>query len=126
LKRGEPRNAIEILQMAIPYELAVPITAFDAFFGSLLPAYVRGEAYLALHQGSRAAAEFQKILDHRGLVLADPEAAMARLQLSRGLVMSGETARARIAYQDFLNLWKDADNDIPILKQAKSEYANLR
>jgi serine/threonine protein kinase len=126
LNRGEPQNAIEILQMAIPYEQAIPLTAFDAFFGSLFPAYVRGEAYLALRQGSEAAAEFQKILDHRGLVLADPEGALARLQLSRAIAMSGDTARAKIAYQDFLNLWKDADNDIPILKQAKSEYAKLQ
>ena len=126
LNRGEPRNAIEILQMAIPYELAAPITAFDAFFGSLFPAYVRGQAYLALHQGSRAAVEFQKIIEHRGLVLADPEDAMARLELSRALASSGDATRAKLAYQDFLNLWKYADNDIPILRQAKSEYARLQ
>jgi Tfp pilus assembly protein PilF len=125
LNRGQPQKAIEILQMAIPFDLALPITAFDAFFGSLFPAYVRGEAYLALRQGSEAAAEFQRILDHRGLVLADPEDAMARLALSRALAMSGDAARAKLAYQDFFNLWKDADNDIPILKQAKSECARL-
>ena len=125
LNRGEHQKAIEMLEMTIPYEQAIPLTAFDAFFGSLFPAYVRGEAYLGLHQGPQAAAEFQKILDHRGLVLGDPEDAMARLQLSRAMILSGDTARAKTAYQDFFNLWKDADIDIPILKQAKSEYARI-
>jgi len=83
-------------------------------------------AYLAAHKGSEAAAEFQKILDHRGLVLNQPIGALAHLGLVRAYVLQGDTAKARTAYQDFLTLWKDADPDIPILKQAKAEYAKLQ
>ena len=96
------------------------------FFGALYPIYVRGEAYLAAHQGAEAAAEFQKILDHRGIVVSDPIGALARLQLGRAFALSGDKTKAKTAYQDFLTLWKDADPDIPILKQAKAEYARLR
>ena len=85
-----------------------------------------GEAYLAAHQGSEAAAEFQKILDHRGIVLNEPIGALAHLQIGRAYAMQGDTAKAKAAYQDFLTLWKDADSDIPILLAAKSEYAKLR
>jgi hypothetical protein len=92
----------------------------------LYPVFVRGEAYLAAHQGSEAAAEFQKILDHRGIVLNEPIGALAHLQLGRAYVMAGDTAKARAAYQDFLTLWKDADSDIPILIAAKGEYAKLK
>ena len=88
--------------------------------------YVRGEAYLAAHQGAEAAAEFQKILDHRGIVLSDPIGALAHLQLGRALAVSGDKTRAKAAYQDFLTLWIAADSDIPILKKAKSEYAKLQ
>jgi tetratricopeptide (TPR) repeat protein len=91
----------------------------------LYPVYVRGEAYLAAHRGGEAAAEFQKILDHRGIVLNEPIGALAHLQLGRAYALQGDTAKARAAYQDFLTLWKDADPDIPILKQAKAEYAKL-
>ncbi len=94
--------------------------------GTLYPAYVRGLAYLAAHQGAEAAAEFQKILDHRGIVLSDPIGALAHLQLGRAYALSGDKTKAKSAYQDFLTLWKDADPDIPILKQAKAEYANLK
>ena len=87
--------------------------------------YLRGEAYLAAHQGAEAAAEFQKILDHRGIVVSDPIGALAHLQLGRAFAMAGDKAKAKAAYQDFLGLWKDADPDIPILIQAKSEYARL-
>jgi tetratricopeptide (TPR) repeat protein len=93
---------------------------------SLFPIYVRGEAYLAAHQGKEAAAEFQKILDHRGIVLNAPIGALAHLQLGRAYAMQGDTAKAKAAYQDFLTLWKDADPDIPILKEAKAEYAKLQ
>jgi len=86
---------------------------------------VRGQAYLALHQGAEAAAEFQKILDHRGLVLCDPVGALAHLQLGRAYAISGDRTKAKAAYQDFLTLWKNADPDIPILHQAKAEYAKL-
>jgi DNA-binding winged helix-turn-helix (wHTH) protein len=125
LNRSEPSHAIELLQTALPYDLAVPGSSFFGFFGALYPAYVRGACYMATHQGAQAAVEFQKILDHRGIVLSDPIGAVARLQLARALVLSGDKAKARAAYQDFLTLWKDADGDIPLLKQAKAEYANL-
>ena len=125
LNRGGPQNAIERLQMATPYENAVPGISFFGFYGAFYPAYVRGEAYLATHRGTEAAAEFQKILDHRGLVLADPVGAMARLQLGRAFALSGDKNKARAAYQELLKLWKNADSDIPIVKQAKAEYAGL-
>jgi ATP/maltotriose-dependent transcriptional regulator MalT len=92
----------------------------------LYPVFVRGEAYLAAHQGNEAAAEFQKILDHRGIVLNQPIGALAHLGLARANTMRGDTVKAKAAYQDFLTLWKDADPDIPILKQAKAEYAKLQ
>jgi predicted Zn-dependent protease len=117
LSRNDPSRAIEILQAAAPYELS------DA--GALYPIYVRGEAYLAAHKGSEAVAEFQKILDHRGIVVNDPIGAMAHLGLARAYALSGDRTKAKAAYQDFLTLWKDADPDIPILKQAQAEYAKL-
>jgi len=125
LNRSEPSHAIEVLQTAIPYELAVPGIDYYFFFGGLYPAYVRGGAYLAAHQGAEAAAEFQKILDHHGIVLSDPIGALAHLQLGRTYALQGDTAKAKAAYEDFLTLWKDADPDIPIYKQAKAEYAKL-
>jgi hypothetical protein len=81
---------------------------------------------LAAHQGAKAATEFQKILDHAGIVLGDPVGALAHLQLGRAFALSGDKTKAKTAYQDFLTLWKDADPDIPILKQAKAEYARLQ
>ncbi|MGO9126583.1 MAG: protein kinase domain-containing protein [Terriglobales bacterium] len=126
LSRGEPAKAIDLLQVAVPHEQAICAIAFFGFFGSYYPAYVRGEAYLATHQGAEATAEFQKILDHRGLVAVDPIGALAHLQLGRAYALSGEKAKARTAYQDFLTLWKDADPDLPILKQAKAEYTKLQ
>jgi tetratricopeptide (TPR) repeat protein len=87
---------------------------------------LRGQAYLTAHNGQAAAAEFQKILDHRGVVLNSLIGALARLQLGRAYALQGDTAKARAAYQDFLALWKDANPDIPILVQAKAEYAQLR
>jgi Tfp pilus assembly protein PilF len=87
---------------------------------------VRGEAYLAAHQGNEAAAEFQKILDHPGVVLNEPIGALAHLGLARAYVMQGDTAEARAAYQDFFTLWKDAEPDIPVLIAAKSEFAKLK
>ena len=81
---------------------------------------------MALHQGAQAAAEFQKILDHPGIVISDPVGALARLQLGRAYAMSGDTVKAKAAYQNFLTLWKDADPDIPVLQQAKAEYAKLQ
>ena len=118
--RGDAAKAIGLLQTAAPYELG------DARTGILCPVYVRGEAYLAAHQGKEAATEFQKILDHRGIVLNEPIGALAHLQIGRAYAMQGNTAKAKAAYQDFLTLWKDADPDIPILRSAKSEYARLK
>jgi predicted Zn-dependent protease len=117
LSRNDPSRAIEVLQAAAPYELSGS--------GTLYPAYVRGESYLAAHQGSEAAAEFQKILDHRGIVTNAPIGALAHLGLARAYALSGDRTKAKAAYQDFLVLWKDADPDIPTLKQAKAEYAKL-
>jgi pentatricopeptide repeat protein len=119
VNRGNASEALESLRAAVPYELG------DGWTG-LYPVYVRGQAYLAAHQGSEAAAEFQKILDHRGIVLNEPTGALAHLGLARAYAMQGDTAKARATYQDFFTLWKDADPDIPILKQAKTEYAKLQ
>jgi eukaryotic-like serine/threonine-protein kinase len=126
LKHSEPAKAIELLQLAAPYELGSPPSTFYGFFGSTYPVYVRGLAYLAAHQGAEAAKEFQKILDHRGIVVSDPIGALAHLQLGRAYAMQSDKAKARTAYQDFLTLWRDADPGIPILKQAKAEYAKLQ
>jgi DNA-binding winged helix-turn-helix (wHTH) protein/Flp pilus assembly protein TadD len=109
-------KAIEALRVAIPYELGA----------SLYPAYYRGLAYLAVHQSNEAATEFQKILDHRGLVWNLPISSLAHLQLGRAFAIQGDTPKAKAAYQDFLTLWRDADPDIPILKRAKLEYARLQ
>jgi Tfp pilus assembly protein PilF len=87
---------------------------------------VRGEGYLAAHQGNEAAAQFQKILNHRGIVVNQPIGALAHLGLARAYVLQGDTVKAKTAYKDFLTLWKDADPDIPILKEAKAEYAKLQ
>jgi eukaryotic-like serine/threonine-protein kinase len=95
-------------------------------FGTLFQVFVGGEAYLASHQGSQAAAEFQKILDHRGIVLNSPIGALAHLQIGKAYAMQGDTAKAKAAYQDFLTLWKEADPDIPIFIAAKAEYAKLQ
>jgi tetratricopeptide (TPR) repeat protein len=126
LAHRAPLDAVENLERARPYDLALPGTAFFAKFGGLYPAYIRGESYLAAGRGREAAAEFQKVLNHRGVVFADPIGALAHLQLGRAYVASGDMAKARNAYQDFLTLWKDADEDIPVLKQARAEYARLR
>jgi tetratricopeptide (TPR) repeat protein len=125
LNHNDPSKAIDLLQTAVPHDLAQTGLAFYSFFGNLYPAYVRGEAYLAAHQVGQAIAEFQKILDHRGIVLADPVGALARLELGRAYALSGDKTRAKASYQEFLTLWKDADPDVPILQQAKAEYAAL-
>lgn len=126
LNRGEASRAIESLQTSAPNELGAPSSSFSGFFGALYPVYVRGLAYLAKHQDASAALEFQKILDHRGIVVSDPIGALAYLQLGRAFAQSGDKAKATSAYQDFLTLWKNADRNIPALKQAKEEYARLR
>ena len=125
LERNDPSKAIEALQAAAPYELGSPGSA-TLNFVSLYPVYVRGGVYLSRRQGSEAAAEFQKILDWPGVVISEPIGALAHLGLARAYAIQGDSAKARSAYQDFLALWKDADSDIPILKQAKAEYAKLQ
>jgi serine/threonine protein kinase/tetratricopeptide (TPR) repeat protein len=122
LERKEPDRAIELLKAASTVELGLAVNLTII----LCPAYLRGEAYLMLHDGSRAAVEFQKFIDHRGLVVNFPWGALARLGLARAYAMQGDTAKARAAYQDFLTIWKDADPDIPILKEARAEYAKLK
>ena len=124
--RNEPARAIELLQANVPYERAVPPTAFNFFFGSLYPVYVRAQAYAANGQHKQAVAEFQKILDHRGLMMGDPAGARALLEKARSLARAGDQMGARAAYQEFLLLWKDADPDVPVLAQAQAEYAKLK
>jgi len=126
LNHGDASKAFELLQAAVPNELGAPRSSLEGHFGALYPVYVRGQAYLAAHQGAGAATEFRKILDHRGIIVSDPVGAVARLQLGRAFALSGEKTKAKAAYQDFLTLWKDADPDIPILKQAKAEYAKTQ
>jgi DNA-binding winged helix-turn-helix (wHTH) protein/Flp pilus assembly protein TadD len=125
LNRGDAAKAEDFTERARPYELAAPSTP-PTDLRALYPSYVRGQAYLAMHRGNDAAAEFQRILDHRGLNGNSPLGALAHLQIGRAYIMSGDPAKARAAYQEFLTLWKDADQDIPILKQAKTEYAKLQ
>jgi tetratricopeptide (TPR) repeat protein len=126
LGRGNPADAVERLQIALRYELASNGLNFNFYLGGLHSAYVRGEALIAAHRYAEAAAEFQKILDHRGIVAVDPIGPLARLQLGRAYALLGDKAKAKRAYQDFLSLWKDADRDIPILKPANAEYAKLQ
>jgi tetratricopeptide (TPR) repeat protein len=122
LQRNDPNRAIELLQASSTIELGSP-TGLTVY---LCPPYLRGEAYLMLHDSNTATAEFQKFIDHWGLVLNFPWGALARLGLARAYAAQGDTTRARSAYRDFLTLWKNADPDIPILKQAKGEYAKLK
>ena len=129
LTHNQPAKAVELLQTATPYELGMTSEGGSEYLlgaGNLYPAYVRGVSYLAAHQGAEAAKEFQKILDHRGIVLSDPIGASARLELGRAYVLSGDKTKAKSAYENFLTSWRDADSDIPILKQAKAEYSKLQ
>ena len=121
LSRGNPSQALLDLEPAAPYELG----GAGTFISYLYPAYVRGQAYLLAQNGPAAAAEFQKMAAHRGIVQNFITGALAHLQMARAYAMAGDTVKAKAAYQDFLALWNDADPDIPALKQAKSEYAKL-
>jgi eukaryotic-like serine/threonine-protein kinase len=123
LHSGDGQRAVNALAASAPYELGETNAAFTF---ALYPVYLRGEAYLAVKNGSAAAGEFQKILDYAGVVGNEPIGALAHLGLARAYALSGETAKARAAYQDFLTLWKNADPDNSILKQAKAEYAKLK
>jgi eukaryotic-like serine/threonine-protein kinase len=118
LQRKDPQRAVELLQASSPIELGN--TSY------LLPVYLRGEAYLALHNGNLAAAEFQKYIDHRGLVGNFAWGPLAQLQLARAYILSGDKIKAKAAYQNFLAIMKDADSDLPVVKDAKAEYANLQ
>ncbi len=124
LVNKQPQQAIDILRAALSVELGIPLSILGP--PCLYPVYVQGEAYLALGQGSEAAAEFQKLLDHRGITWSCTTGALARLGLGRAYALAGDKTKAHAAYQDFLALWKDADPDIPILKEAKAEYAKLK
>jgi eukaryotic-like serine/threonine-protein kinase len=133
LSRGNAQRAIDILAPVASYDLYSP-PQFQ--IEPIYPAFVRGEAYLKLGDGQKAAAEFQKLIDHRGLVLNFPTAALARLGIARAYAIEARSAtsaasasaltKARGAYQDFFALWKDADPDITILIAAKAEYAKLK
>jgi eukaryotic-like serine/threonine-protein kinase len=122
ISKGNPSQAIVDLEATTPYELG----SAGTFINYLYPAYVRGQAYLLTHNGAAAAAEFQKLLDHKGIVQNFITGSLAHLQLGRAFAMSGDTAKAKAAYQDFFALWKNADPDVPILKQANAEYAKLQ
>jgi len=125
INRRSPAKAIEILVSSIPYELGNPLPQVE-IGAYLYPVYVRGQAYLLLRNGEKAAGEFQNYLSHPGIAINCPLGALARLQLGRAYALTGDTAKARAAYQDFLALWKDADHDLTILNQAKAEYAKLQ
>jgi hypothetical protein len=123
LNANNPAQATVFLEAAAPYELGQP---GQIQLGTMYPAYIRGQAQLMAHNGPAGAAEFQKFLDHRGLVTNFPLGALAHLGLAPAYALSGDTVKAKTAYQGFLTLWKDADPDIPILKEAKAEYAKLQ
>jgi tetratricopeptide (TPR) repeat protein len=123
LPTRDSARAIEPLAVSAPYELGETNTSFTF---ALYPVYLSGEAYLAAKQGKEAVGEFQKILDHAGVVGNEPIGALAHLGLGRAYVLAGDNAKAKTAYEDFLALWKDADPDIPILQQAKAEYSQLQ
>jgi predicted Zn-dependent protease len=122
LRQNDPAGAITILQPALQYDLAYPPSGFN----SLYPAYLRGLAYLRMGDGRLAAPEFQKLIDHPAIVGRNDIGALSYLQLGRAQTMTGDKAAARNSYEIFLTLWKDADSDIPALKQAKAEYAKLQ
>ena len=122
VSHNKPSRALLDLEPTVTYELGLA----DGYINYLYPAYLRGQAYLLRHDGAAAATEFQKLLDHQGIVQNFVTGSLAHLQMGRAYALSGDTGRAKTAYQTFLNLWKDADPDVPILKQAKAEFAKLQ
>ncbi|MGA7048153.1 MAG: hypothetical protein WBY98_17955, partial [Candidatus Sulfotelmatobacter sp.] len=120
--KNNSSQALVDLEPAVPYELGWA----GSFINYLYPAYVRGQVQLMAHNGAAAALEFQKLLDQRGIVTNFVTGSLAHLQIGRAYAMQGDTAKAKVAYKDFLTLWRDADPDIPILKEAKAEYAKLQ
>jgi eukaryotic-like serine/threonine-protein kinase len=121
IQRGQPAQAVAALEPTSPYELGGPPSGADYW-----PIHIRGEAYLKMHDGAKAAGEYQKILDHRGIDPTSPLYALAHLGLARAYALQGDTSKAKSAYQDFFALWKDADPDVPLLKGARTEYAGLK
>jgi tetratricopeptide (TPR) repeat protein len=121
IQKGQPQQAVDLLEPTLPYELGSGPTS-----ANLVPPYYRGEAYLKMGDGGKALAEFQKILTHRGIDLLSVFYPLAQLGSARAYALQKDTAHARTAYQDFLATWKNADPDVRILKQAKSEYAALQ
>jgi len=126
MKSGAAPSAIDVLKDTASSELATPRVALHGYFGTLYPTYVRGLAYLAERDGVRAAAQFQKILDHPDLVGSDPVGVIAHLQRARALVVAKQRDAAAASYKSFLEIWQSADSDLPVLRQAKAEYAQLR
>jgi eukaryotic-like serine/threonine-protein kinase len=122
LEQGNARRAIDLLKSSNQYELGIGYLYYAPF----MPTYMRGQAYLKARDGSHATAEFHRILEHRGVDAASPTYALAQLGLARAEKLTGDLAGARVAYEDFLTLWKDADTEIPVLKQARAEYVKLR
>jgi ATP/maltotriose-dependent transcriptional regulator MalT len=122
LQHGDAARALDSLQAAAPYEMAQT----NSNILNLFPVYVRGRAYLQARNGSAAATEFQKIVDHPGLTVNSPVGALAKLGLARAYALTGDKDKSRTAYQDFLAIWKNADPDVPVLKEAKAEYARLQ
>ena len=122
LEHNRPHNVLDVLSRTASYELGQR-AQFDV---PLYPIYLRGEAFLMLHNGAAAAIEFQKIIDHRGLMTNSPLGPLARLGLARSYVLQHDSSKAAVVYEQFLGTWKDADPDIPIYKQAKAEYAKLQ
>ena len=123
LREGDEPRAIALLKSVEPYELAEQPSLQ---LGTLYPAYLRGQALMRMHDGAAAAAEFQKLLDHQGIVRNFVMGALAHLQLARAYAIAHDIPKAAVAYQDFFAFWKDADPDIPVFVAAKSEYAKLR
>ena len=122
LQHGDAANAIQELESAKSYEIGTP----RLLVGAMYPVYVRGEAYLAQGRGAEAAAEYQKILNHRGVVVSDPVGSLASLQLGRAFKLAGDATRAKAAYQGFLALWNAADSDVPVMAQARKESAAIK
>jgi tetratricopeptide (TPR) repeat protein len=123
---SDPAKAIEILEAASPYEMGTPRSACTGYFGSLYPILIRGEAYLAARKGSEAAREFQKLVDHGGIMIGDPVSSLAPYGLARSYVLMGDAAKAREQFKQAFATWKDADPDLPLLTKAKADYASLR
>ncbi|WP_353072029.1 winged helix-turn-helix domain-containing protein [Tunturiibacter gelidoferens] len=126
VQHGDSSKAFAALQASVPYEMGSPRSSQTAYFGSLYPVFFSGEAFLAAHKGSEAAKEFEKILAHPGIMIGDPVFVLSHIGLARSYALAGEFAKARVQYEKFFALWKNADTDCPILKRAEAEYRNLR